>query len=115
MAKRWRRIGIAGALCGVLDRRTPLEGPLYFQSPSQENSLRSFAYKGYTISPRTFQLRGGSARWTLDLLIGRNGQLRAFGGTDTYATEASADTACNDLGCRIIDGAVRDCSVADLR
>jgi hypothetical protein len=76
--------------------------------------MRSVAYKGYTISPRTFQLRG-SARWTLDLLIGRNGQLRAFGGTATYATEAGADTACTDFGCRIIDGAVRDCSVADLR
>ncbi|HEX7023850.1 MAG TPA: hypothetical protein VF187_03445 [Gemmatimonadales bacterium] len=76
--------------------------------------MRSFAYKGYTISPRTFQLRG-STRWTLDLLIGRNGQLRAFGGPATYATEAGADTACTDLGCRIIDGAVRDCSVADLR
>jgi hypothetical protein len=76
--------------------------------------LRSFAYKGFTISPRTFQLRG-STRWTLDFLIGRNGQLRAFSGDDTYPTEAGADTACNDLGCRIIDGTVRDCTVADLR
>ena len=76
--------------------------------------MRSFAYKGYTISPRTFQLRG-SDRWTLDLLIGRKGQLRAFGGATTYATEAGADSACADLGCRIIDGAVRDCSVTDFR
>jgi hypothetical protein len=57
----------------------------------------------------------GSARWTLDLLIGKNGQLRAFGGATTYATEAGADSGCTDLGRRIIDGAVRDCSVADLR
>jgi hypothetical protein len=76
--------------------------------------MPSFTYKGYTISPRTFQLRG-SARWTLDLLIGRNGQLRAFTGPATYATRAGAETGCADFGCHIIDGAVRDCSVADLR
>ena len=70
-------------------------------------------YKGYTISPRTFQLRG-SSRWTLDLVIGRKGQLRAFGGPSTYATEAGADSACEDFGCRSIDGAVEDCSVEDL-
>lgn len=78
-----------------------------------EDPLSSFVYKGYTIRPRTFQLRG-SARWTLDLLIGRNGQLRAFGGDTTYATEAGADTACTEFGCRIIDGVVKDCTVADL-
>ena len=75
--------------------------------------MPSFAYKGYTIRPRTFQLRG-SARWTLDLLIGRNGQLRAFSGPATYLTEAGAETACAKFGCQIIDGAVRDCSVTDL-
>jgi len=40
--------------------------------------------------------------------------LRAFGGQATFATQAGADTACTDLGRRIIDGTVRDCSVADL-
>jgi len=43
---------------------------LSFGVPSEEDSLRLFAYKGYTICPRTFR--------------------------------------------RIIDGTVRDCSVADL-
>lgn len=76
--------------------------------------MRAFAYKGYTIRPRTFQLRGPT-RWTLDLLIGRNGQLRAFTGPATYPTEAGAEQACADYGCRIIDGAVQDCTVADLR
>jgi hypothetical protein len=76
--------------------------------------MRSFAYKGYTIRPRTFQLRG-SARWTLDLLIARNGQLRPFSGPATYTTEAAAEAACADFGCHIIDGAVRGCSVTDLR
>ena len=51
----------------------------------------------------------------MDLLIGRKGQLRAFGGPATYATEAGASTACTELGCRIIDGAVKDCTVADLQ
>ena len=78
-----------------------------------ERPMPSFAYKGYTISPRTFQLRG-SARWTLDLLIGRNGQLRAFSGPTTYTTQAGAEAACADFGCGIIDGAVHDCSVAGL-
>jgi hypothetical protein len=76
--------------------------------------MRSFTYKGYTICPRTFQLRG-SARWTLDLLIGRNGRLRAFTGPTTYATRVGAETGCGDFGCHIIDGTVKDCSVADLR
>lgn len=76
--------------------------------------MRFFAYRGYTITPRTFQIRG-SGRWTLDLLIGRNGQLRTFCGPATYTTEAVAESACADFGCRIIDGAVRGCSVTDLR
>ena len=76
--------------------------------------MRSYLYKGYTIKPRTFQLRG-TARWTLDLLISRNGRLRAFSLPATFATEAGAETACNDFGCHIIDGTVKDCTVADLR
>jgi hypothetical protein len=76
--------------------------------------MRAVVYKGYTINPRTYQLRG-SARWTLDLLIGRNGQLRAFTGPATYPTEACAERACADFGCHIIDGSVRGSSVSDLR
>lgn len=76
--------------------------------------MACFTYKGYTISPRTYQLRG-SARWTLDLLIGRNGQLRAFSGPTTYLSKAGAESGCHDFGCHIIDGTVEDCSVADFR
>ena len=75
--------------------------------------MRPFAYKGYTISPRTFQVRGTS-QWTLDLLIGKNGRFRAFGDSPTYETEESAVAACTELGCRIIDGTVSGCSVAEL-
>ncbi|MGH7658579.1 MAG: CV_2116 domain-containing protein [Gemmatimonadales bacterium] len=71
------------------------------------------AYKGFAITARTFQVRG-SGRWTLDLLIARLGSIRAFSGTTTYATEDAAITACCQLGRRIIDGAVEDCTVADL-
>jgi hypothetical protein len=76
--------------------------------------LPPFRYKGFSITPRTFQLRG-SARWTIDLLIGRNGRLRAFGDPSTCLTEAAAVTACTDFTCRIIDGVMQDCTVADLR
>ena len=49
------------------------------------------------------------------MLISRNGRLRAFGDPSTYATEARAVAACTELACRIIDGTVRNQSVADLR
>jgi hypothetical protein len=80
-----------------------------------ELSVRSkpVSYKGFAITARTFQIRG-SGRWTLDLLIGRHGDLRAFSGPGTYPTEESAITGCCEFGRRIIDGRVRDCSVDDL-
>ena len=72
-----------------------------------------FSYKGFAITARTFQIRG-SGRWTLDLLIGRRTGLRAFSGPITYSTEEAAITGCCEFAQRIIDGRVRDCSVADL-
>jgi hypothetical protein len=72
-----------------------------------------FAYKGFAITARTFQIRG-SGRWTLDLLIGHRAGLRAFSGPITYSTEEAAITGCCELAQRIIDGRVRDCSVDDL-
>lgn len=71
------------------------------------------SYKGFAITARTFQIRG-SGRWTVDLLIGRREALRAFTGPRTYPTEKLATTGCWELGRRIIDGEVRDCSVDDL-
>jgi hypothetical protein len=75
--------------------------------------LNPVSYKGFAITPRTFQVRG-SGRWTLDLLIGRHWGLRAFSGPRTYPTEESAITGCCEFGCRIIDGLVRNCAVDDL-
>jgi hypothetical protein len=70
-------------------------------------------YKGFTITPRTFQIRG-SGRWTLDLSICTSSGLRVFTGPLTYATEAAAITGCCNHGRRIIDGRIRDCSVEGL-
>jgi hypothetical protein len=75
--------------------------------------LNPVSYKGPPITARTFQIRG-SGRWTLDLLIGRHRSLRAFSGPRTYLTEESAIMGCCELGQRIIDGRVRNCSVDDL-
>lgn len=70
-------------------------------------------YKGFTITPRTFQIRG-SGRWTLDLSICGSSGLRVFTGPLTYATEAAAITGCCNHGRRIIDGRIRDSSVDGL-
>lgn len=75
--------------------------------------LNPVLYKGFTITARTFQVHG-SGRWTLDLLIGRHTDLRAFSGPSTYSTEESAITGCCELGRRIVDGRVPNCSVDDL-
>jgi uncharacterized protein (UPF0128 family) len=75
--------------------------------------MPSTCYRGFSITPRTFQIRG-SGRWTLDLLIGRRDGLRAFNNSQTYATEQAAILACHEYGRRIIDGGVRECKVDDL-
>jgi hypothetical protein len=73
----------------------------------------AFSYKGFSITARTFQIRG-SGRWSLDLLIGRHSDLRAFSRPTTYSTERAAIAGCCRFAQRIIDGHVRDCSVDDL-
>jgi hypothetical protein len=88
-------------------------GAIFQHSRCLGSLIPPLAYKGFTITARTFQVRG-TGRWTLDLLIGRRGRLRAFSSPNTYSTEAAAIAGCHQLGQRIIDGRVRDCSVADL-
>ncbi len=75
--------------------------------------MLAICYKGFAITPRTFQIRG-SGRWTLDVLIGRREGLRAFSNAHTYRTEQAAITACRAYAERIIDGRVRECGVDDL-
>jgi cytosine/adenosine deaminase-related metal-dependent hydrolase len=71
------------------------------------------SYKGFEITVRSYQIRG-TGRWTLDLLISHAGTRRAFSAETTYPSEALAATGCLEYGRRIIDGKVRDCSVAEL-
>lgn len=75
--------------------------------------MKAISYKGFAITPRTFQIRG-SGRWTLDLLIGRHRSLRSFSGPDTYSSQEAAIMGCCELGRRIIDGKIRHYSVDDL-
>ena len=70
-------------------------------------------YKGFTITPRTFQVRG-SGRWTLDLLIGQREMLRAFSGATTFGTEADAEAGCLAFAQHIIDGSRPGCPLAGL-
>lgn len=70
-------------------------------------------YKGFTLMPRTFQVRG-SGQWTLDVTIGRRGSMRAFSGQETFKTERDATNACWQMACRIIDASPPDCLVSDL-
>jgi len=75
--------------------------------------MNATRYKGFTITARTFQVRG-SGRWTLDLLIGQRALLRAFTGTSTYGTEAAAEAGCLAFAQHIIDGSRLGCSLGDL-
>ena len=68
--------------------------------------MNSVSYRGFSVTPRTFQIRG-SGRWTLDLAITRDGSSRAFSGPDTFASESAAINGCHEFGRRIIDGRVQ--------
>lgn len=71
-------------------------------------------YRGWTITPRTFQIRG-SGQWTLDLLIASRRKQRAFSGPQKFATEEAAIRGCYEFARRIIDGREPYQSVEDLR
>jgi hypothetical protein len=75
--------------------------------------MRHEQYKGFTITPRTYQIRG-TGRWTLDLLIGHRELLRSFSGTITYRTEAEAVAGCLAFAHRVIDANRPDCLLPDL-
>jgi hypothetical protein len=76
--------------------------------------VNSVTYRGWTITPRTFQIHG-SGQWTLDLLIAYRTRQRAFSGPKTFRTEQAAIRGCHAFGRRIIDGLVPHCSLEDLR
>lgn len=76
--------------------------------------MRPEQYKGFTITPRTFQLRG-TGRWTLDLLIGQRDQLRAFSAPNTYRTEPEAEAGCLAFAHKIIDDNAPGCPLPELK
>lgn len=71
-------------------------------------------YRGFTIIPRTFQVRG-TWRWTEDILIRYRSRMRAFSGPKTFETEQAAVRGCHAFGRRIINGRVPGCSLEELR
>jgi hypothetical protein len=73
----------------------------------------SLSYGDFTITPRTFQIRG-TGQWTLDLVIAHRAKVRAFSGQKTFPTQEAAIRGCHAFGRRIIEGRVPYCSVADL-
>jgi len=76
--------------------------------------MTTIRYKGFRILSRPYQLQP-SARWTVDLEIGRNGRRERFSTAERYHTEQEADARCSGLGRRIIDGRVPGWSVGHLR
>ncbi len=76
--------------------------------------VNSLTYRGWTITPRTFQING-TWRWTVDLVIAYRSKRRAFSGPQTFRTEEAAIRGCHAFGRRIIDGLVPYCSLEDLR
>jgi len=76
--------------------------------------MNSVTYRGCTITPRTFQIRG-SWRWTLDLVIAYHRTQRTFSGPKTFRSEQAAIRGCHAFGRRIIDGLVPQCSLEGLR
>lgn len=76
--------------------------------------MNAVSYRGCTIIPRTFQIRG-SCRWTLELVIAYRSRQRTFTGPKTFRTEQAAIRGCHAFGRRIIDGRVPDCPMERLR
>jgi hypothetical protein len=74
----------------------------------------SLSYGEFTITPRTFQVRG-TGQWTLDLVIAHRTRTRAFSGPQTFPTQQAAVRGCHAFGRRIIEGRVPYCSIDDLR
>ena len=76
--------------------------------------MSGLTYRGWTIRPRTFQIRG-TLEWTQDLVIAYRTKRRTFSGPKKFRTEQEAIRGCHAYGRRIIDGLVPYCTVEDLR
>ena len=75
--------------------------------------MHKIKYKGYDIEAKPYK-SDDSDEWRIDLLISKGLASREFYPKDLLKTEEEAVKFCFDLGVRIIDGEVEDCSVDDL-
>jgi len=79
--------------------------------------MTGIEYKGYEIEAVPHQL-ADSGEWTTEIAIvrdrGNERKYRKFGASNTYKTQEEAIQHCFDFGQQIIDGKVKNCSVADL-
>ena len=86
---------------------------LAYVSTTKAEIISVDLYRGFSVTPRTFQVRG-SNRWTVEILISRRARMRAFSSKELCETEQAAVIACLKLGRRIIDRGQRDCGVDEL-
>jgi hypothetical protein len=75
--------------------------------------MHKIKYKGYDIEAKPYK-SDDSGEWKIGLLISRDLASREFYPKGLLKTEEEAVKFCFDLGVRIIDGEVIDCSVEDL-
>ena len=75
--------------------------------------MHKIKYKGYDIEAKPYKPDNAN-EWRIDLLISKGLASREFYPKDILKTEDAAVKFCFDLGVRIIDGEVEDCSVDDL-
>lgn len=79
--------------------------------------MTGLEYKGYEIEAVPHQL-ADSGEWTIEIAIvrdrGNERKYRKFSSSNTYKTREEAIRHSFDFGKQIIDGKVKDYSVADL-
>jgi hypothetical protein len=75
--------------------------------------MHRIRYKGYDIEAKPYK-SDNSDEWKISLVISKGFASREFYPKDTLNTEEEAIKFCFDLGLRIIDGEIEDCSVEDL-
>jgi len=76
------------------------------------------SYKDFEINAAPYQLTE-SGEWTLNVYITlhKTGETveRNFSAADHFKTREEAVTHCHNFGRLVIDGKVKDCSVADMK
>ncbi len=85
--------------------------------PEKEMPMSSVPYKGYVIDAAPYKL-ADSKGWSINIYIrhdtGDAINTNNFSAAKIFATQEEAIQHCIDLGRRIIDGEIENCSVSDL-